>query len=263
MELFTPIYNPNADIIHISLVPLTKCNFRCHYCYMSDSGYNISHNTKILESIFKKLNEIPKLELSILGGEPSLIKDLNRYIEMLEPREFLSVMVYSNGSNLNLLDINCDLNLSYHTDYHSQNYLNNFKKIISHRQNLKHELEVSIVKAESNSQIIQEVLNELKNPKVRFIISRDFSGDLDPQDLPVPHFLNSKLLSGEKSLEILKVKPKLCKLNQFVIFPDGNTMLNCLDIPLGNFENVDFSPRLTKCLKSKCVECFWNVPRYF
>ena len=70
---------------------------------MKDWGYEQPLSKDILSQTLKILNQIPKLELDFLGGEPTLYDGLTEFVDSLENREYLSCMVFSNGSKPEVL----------------------------------------------------------------------------------------------------------------------------------------------------------------
>ena len=83
-----------------------KCNFRCPSCffrrYLGEEQVEFSEYKKyILERLEERLEKI-----NILGGEPTLHKDLSEMIEFNKSLG-LSTNIYSNGARIE--ELNCDL----------------------------------------------------------------------------------------------------------------------------------------------------------
>lgn len=78
-NLIYPSYNKNIDYIELDLYISSHCNYRCSYCFLQD--YSIKFN----EYNFNKQIEFLaaqkyKIKCDILGGEPSIIKNLCKYV---------------------------------------------------------------------------------------------------------------------------------------------------------------------------------------
>ena len=88
-----------------AIVFLGKCNFKCHFCYNIDLVKN-----------YKKLPDIPEKKVldflstrkglldgvAITGGEPTLYKDLPKFMKKIRDLDFL-VMLETNGSDPKML----------------------------------------------------------------------------------------------------------------------------------------------------------------
>lgn len=83
-----------------------RCNMKCKACfYAHNIGKEEISFEKYRKKLLKYMHQIDKVIL--LGGEPTLYKDINRVI-YLNTRLDLKTTVYTNGSNIKILE-NSDL----------------------------------------------------------------------------------------------------------------------------------------------------------
>ncbi len=78
---------------------LTKCNLSCTHCYINETQHGT--NTLDIETIRAWLDifskEAPQTNLIVLGGEPTLHKDLNLVIKHANQLKFKSITIDTNG----------------------------------------------------------------------------------------------------------------------------------------------------------------------
>lgn len=93
----------------LTIVPTDKCNFKCLYCYQSDTYHNMSND--VATSIVKMINKnksLKKLHISWFGGEPlcnkqlviSLMEDINKIC-----KEKGIILISDMTTNASLLDL--------------------------------------------------------------------------------------------------------------------------------------------------------------
>lgn len=98
--------NQPANFVKISYSPTDVCNYKCRYCFPgSNAGlYRWPQNYKQLVENFSHLfdfyksNGKDRIELQILGGEPTLWPDLANFIKELKSRHDFVATVQTNGS---------------------------------------------------------------------------------------------------------------------------------------------------------------------
>lgn len=109
------------ELITISWAITTKCNYNCYYCYARYDYNNQSFDMKdtLVSTILSKLKALSKtnpLRLVLLGGEPTLNKDIFHICkELLGFCKY--IIVVTNGSNvekLKELPSEITLMVSYH-----------------------------------------------------------------------------------------------------------------------------------------------------
>lgn len=93
----------------LTIIPTDRCNFRCLYCYQSETYHNMSEDVaKSIVKMIKNNKNLRKLHISWFGGEPlcnkdlviSLMKDINTVC-----REKGIVLIGDMTTNASLLDI--------------------------------------------------------------------------------------------------------------------------------------------------------------
>lgn len=93
----------------LTIIPTDRCNFRCLYCYQTDTYHDMSEKTaESIVKMIKKNKSLKKLHISWFGGEPlcnkklviSLMKDINEVC-----RKKSIVLVGDMTTNASLLDI--------------------------------------------------------------------------------------------------------------------------------------------------------------
>ena len=122
------------DQIILDWFPYMKCNYRCSYC----SSYN--KNSDFSLELFEKFYDYLKLQnhnilLKILGGEPSLIPNINYILNKLSSLN-IDIVMFTNGSRHIVTPKNISLNISIHYEYISEAYINNIINLIK-KQNQK------------------------------------------------------------------------------------------------------------------------------
>lgn len=117
-----------SDVLEVRWCPNNVCNFNCRYCFPNSHDGDFK-SPKDLELIIKNFNHFlkqykeklgkTKVHLKILGGEPTLWKDLAEFIAGIKKENDVYVSVVSNGSRTlrwwkeygHLID---NVTLSYH-----------------------------------------------------------------------------------------------------------------------------------------------------
>lgn len=93
----TVAFSPNAVNLFFHL--LTRCNLKCRHCYINPDQHG--RTTLSFETIRRWLEAFkarsPETNLVLLGGEPTLHKDLSRVIRLARKMKFGSVTVDTNG----------------------------------------------------------------------------------------------------------------------------------------------------------------------
>ena len=122
------ISTQHPNILAIRWDPNNVCNYKCEYCWPgSNTGeYSSPENLDLMVKNFTHLvNQYKiklgktKIHLSLGGGEPTLWKELESFIELIKKENNIYVSLISNGSRTlrwwkdhgNLID---DVHLSYH-----------------------------------------------------------------------------------------------------------------------------------------------------
>lgn len=95
------------DILNVVYMVSNVCNFKCNYCFdgsnegthrFKEDWNNVADNLIHLLDYYKQHSIKKKFEISLLGGEPTLWKNLPEFCEKLKLKHNVSIMIVSNGS---------------------------------------------------------------------------------------------------------------------------------------------------------------------
>jgi MoaA/NifB/PqqE/SkfB family radical SAM enzyme len=100
------VSNQPSNFVKISYSPTDVCNYKCRYCFPgSNAGrYSWPKDLKLVVDNFSHLFDQyiksgkDQIELQILGGEPTLWPELDKFISQLKDRYNFIASVQSNGS---------------------------------------------------------------------------------------------------------------------------------------------------------------------
>jgi len=168
-------------IMKIGIDLTYKCNFQCSYCCAKkemDDTANINNDFSIANIIFlkKKLVKIIEInpditiKLEILGGEPTLNKNINFLFKTIIPvlNNSSYIEVSTNGSKLINIDTKwithskIQFLISYHAEFMSTSYfINIFKKYPSLIPNI-------MLPANNTLPKILNLINKLKNNGIKY-----------------------------------------------------------------------------------------------
>ncbi|MDP2908422.1 MAG: anaerobic ribonucleoside-triphosphate reductase activating protein [Nanoarchaeota archaeon] len=168
-----------------SVIFLSGCNFRCGYCH--NPGLVIDDGSQdILEDyVINKLEERKGLvdSVCITGGEPTLHKDLPRFIKRIKDRK-LKVKLDTNGSNPEMLKHLIDNKL---LDFIAMDIKNVFEKY--------------------EQTINTKVNNDLLKESIKAVIRSGLEHEFRTTVLPKLH----------KKEDILKIAKSLAGANKYVL----------------------------------------------
>ena len=130
-------YDGISDKIVFELDTINKCNFNCVYCEKQNNSWNPNRDKKewnktnnIMQYVDFFKNFPYDFRIHLLGGEPTLHKDLEKFIEALPDKD---IKLFSNGSNIKrLIKLskykNLSLTISIHPEEYTKDYFNDFIK---------------------------------------------------------------------------------------------------------------------------------------
>lgn len=219
-DIYTELYDKaieNNKLLNVNIELLTKCNWRCVYCYIPKHN-NKGMDKNIIFNIFKQLREMGVFEITLTGGEIFLRNDIIDII--LKAREMgFNLYLYTNVSLLNeriikklssmyISRISCTI-FSLDKDIHDSitgvkgSLYNSLKNInLLKKYNIPLELKVPITKLNNSS--YKEIENFCKKNdfyyKVSFEVFPKSNGDKSPCNI---------MLSGEKLNEVILYVDKL------------------------------------------------------
>ncbi len=118
----------NSNILEVRWNPNNVCNYKCWYCWPS-SNYGDHLSPKNLDLIINNFNHLvekyktnlgkTKIHLKMAGGEPTLWKDLAKFIREVKKENDIYFSLISNGSRtLRWWKENGDLIDNAHLTYH-------------------------------------------------------------------------------------------------------------------------------------------------
>jgi organic radical activating enzyme len=95
------------DVLNVVFMISNVCNYKCSYCF--DNNHEGTHRFKedwelVADNLihlfdhYRKVSPKRRFEISLLGGEPTLWKNLSEFCEKLKQRSDTSIMLISNGS---------------------------------------------------------------------------------------------------------------------------------------------------------------------
>ncbi len=116
--LFGPVPSRRLGLsLGINIIPHKVCNFNCVYCEVGRttslindrrSFYNPEDIEKDFKENYEKMGKFDFITFSG-SGEPTLNKDIGRFIRYVKSFNLAKIAVLTNGSLLNLADVQEDL----------------------------------------------------------------------------------------------------------------------------------------------------------
>lgn len=244
----------NLNELNINIDVTNKCNYNCYYCYAKNDVYKSDFNKVSLErhdvdTLVRAISMIDKYDVNIhiIGGEPTLFKHLNYFIDKLDNLDNVkNINILTNGS----IDINLfkkSDKLIYTFTYHPTEIKNEIK-FISNILKCK-EYNVEFVMIKGHEQKVLNFINKYRkmlrkeNINSTFLCTNfgnpilvkdgeDFSNvdiDLNGEILSSYYIINNKLN---------KFKNWKCYINTFRIDVYGNIRRFCTDLNSKNVPNV-------------------------
>lgn len=129
-------YTISLEVTHI-------CNFNCWYCYDKKNKLSLKHLClekfiPLFETFLLNIEPHKKIDIIIIGGEPTLYKFLNQLLIFLENNiQVRKIIFYSNGHKHEILqEISCFKKIHFIISIHYKEiknkdlYIENLKKIM-------------------------------------------------------------------------------------------------------------------------------------
>ena len=174
--------------MNILIFVVDKCNYKCEYCYnrfprtLKSADLNLF--SKFIKDIKVKTNR--KLNISLIGGEPTLNSNIHSFIENVKELENVTVELLTNLSQPLEYYIKCLKNdvkiaASWHSNQKDKNNLDYVKKImeIPYEYYEKNMIEVRIMFEYENWSSSDMVYNLLFNNCHSFYRHSRFCRDAD------------------------------------------------------------------------------------
>ena len=106
MKDIIEVKSTHDDILRIYCDFSNVCNYNCWYCFPeSNTGTHpwpdvdvIKENIVTLVNFYNKSDLINKVELHLLGGEPTLWKDLGKFVTYVKENADCAIKILTNGS---------------------------------------------------------------------------------------------------------------------------------------------------------------------
>lgn len=262
-------YTTNVKGLIVDLYVNGNCNFNCEYCATKSLDWNrfkpmtFDKAKYIIDCISQsKYNVI----LCILGGEPTLNKDLNKIIDYANSKsQIKEIELYTNGStNLSKIHIDkCRVVISIHPYMYSK-----FRdKILSNISLLNKDK--LLVKIMNENIDVQNIINDLNNiENVNYIVSYitnvddSFRSSVNKIDKKVIR-VDDDLITYDEYIKNYFILPKgyfyRCFMDSISIFENGDVLKYCEPDNVTPYKgNVFDNPNCIRDFKiefQKCTRC--------
>ena len=262
--ILDPSYTTKIKGLKVDLYINSFCNFQCSYCATRSEFGNIPTISLSAAKFFIKCISLSKYDivLCLLGGEPTLHKNLNEIIEYarLFPN-IKEIELYTNGStDLSKVKISyCRTIISIHPHKYSK-----FReKIIKNIKLL--DPKKSLIKIMNEDSGFSKIMFDLDKIKRKYLISyitnNDNSFRKGEDNIHQNVILyNNKLISFYDYMKMFfKLPPTLfykCKMDSISIDSEGNVRQYCCPDYSPDFSgNLFRDPFLIKKFKIKLLKC--------
>lgn len=247
----------------VDLYLSAKCNYDCWYCYLKH--YNYNDKTYLNLNQYKRIIDLIrlskyKINLCLLGGEPTLYKDLQKLIDYSQQIGIEQIEIFTNGTqNLSKYKLynNSRFVISIHAVYFNKNkdiIIKNLNYLKSN--NINYQLKIMMDK---NYNDFLSIYNQLKqfNPIADYIHLKNDIFDIGDKQLEIEnkkvYYYNDKQYSF---YDILKNKynksDKLyCFQNEVSIRNNGLIEPFCANYT----DNINTNPLFFKNYKFKFRKC--------
>lgn len=106
MKRIIEVKSTHTDVLRIYCDFSNVCNYKCWYCFPnSNTGTHpwpdvniIKENIVALVNFYNKSDLINRVELHLLGGEPTLWKELGTFVKYVNENSDCSIKILTNGS---------------------------------------------------------------------------------------------------------------------------------------------------------------------
>ena len=262
MKLLLPYNKKDYNYLKITYYVNTECNFRCSYCHRQSENYDTKFNQNQFDTIYSQLQEIKvPFDIELLGGEVTLIPNLSELVNKLN-KIAQNVSITSNGKLYkNLMDLNCELLITLHTEYITESYLSNIKKLIEYRLSKGLNIDFTTVQTSQNYEIVEKLKNFLKpymnrGPEFDILYNEYEKIGTKFQDKTY-HIFDT--ITKESKITGIPVdrnfNGRLCFRNNIHI--KGNNFYYVCDYsPIDSIDKLSLhTPKLHKCEYKKCKVC--------
>jgi len=213
---FEPLKSSN--LINYSLFILTICNLKCNYCYARKiKKWNQILPLNEIKSILKHLKNSPNFSITLLGGEPTLHKDLNSILNLLIEMDNCEVIeLYTNGMIYRELPKSNKIKLFMSFHGMKMNLFVNYY----YRYRYKNDFDVCICVPDVHSEIMPFIINNKIEHHIQMIVGdsvkSNFNSNLDTDLFK----LNDEIVTLD-AVKDISFKGMFCKMRYFLLQKDG------------------------------------------
>ena len=262
MKLLLPYDKFDYNYLKITYYLNTECNFRCSYCHRQAENYNSKFNQEQFDIVYTQLQRLKApFDIELLGGEVSLISNLSTLVDSLN-KIAQNVSITSNGKLYErLLDLNCELLITLHTEYITEAYLDNIKELIEYRLSKNLNIDFTTVLTSQNSEIIErlkEFLEPYYSRGVEFDILYNEYENLGVKSQDKEYHIFDTISKTSEKFKLpadRNFNGKLCFRNNIFI-KDNHFYYTCNYKPIDIIQKLSqHSPELHKCEYKGCKVC--------
>jgi len=212
----------------VTLYLTFRCNFKCSYCCSLSNSKRYHQDIK-LDDAFKVIDRIRDFEkpvvLTLLGGEPTLYKDLYKIINYAEAVDNIKVIeLYTNGSKEIKLSPKLIPVISIH---HNPKFYDIIYKNMMHIKNHKHRIKLMMDKDYdfpydlSGFNCFAWYIEDTKKD-----VFNIYPKKTDIEDRKVVEY-KGKMISMRNYLKYFRKDHRLCYPREIEIFPDLTAVSCC------------------------------------
>lgn len=263
MKKIISSYVENLDNeLMIELFITDRCNFKCYYCTSkfdneNHGNININDAIKFIDCISKSRYDST---VSIVGGEPTLHKDLNQIL-LCCYKNVKKVELYTNGST-DLRKVRCDLCKTI-ISIHPYIFFRFKKQILNNLNYLKSNKYQYQIKLMVENLDLTEIINEISKISEfypYFIVDESHRKFIIPEN---SEFIDRKFICFGNGMISIKTyikkyqltkKPMYCLNNALAIYQTGNVYNYCNSYR-SNLNKDKYAIKKYEIALKKCYLC--------
>lgn len=232
MSLIQKFIGPDqiSNEIVFEIDTINKCNFNCTYCEMQKNGWNPNNNridwgkTQNILDLIPFFNKFPyPYKIHLLGGEPTLHKDLISFLQFIDNNDNKKIKIFSNGSNFKKISKisklnkkHIDLTISIHLDEFTDEHLN--KYLINELNGFKNiKFLIILYNLEKYKERIEYLISTLINYfPVEWYPAFDENGyyKLNEKEFQIWEELDNKFQNNNIKLNLIKISHRELYINR-------------------------------------------------
>ncbi len=285
----------------ISIYFNLNCNLNCSYCYVEHMNESMTYENMLvlLENINKHKTN---LNIQILGGEPTLYKHIEYFVNNIDKRHSLNFI--TNGIKASTLDLKLDqyqssIMISIHYEYINEEYFQNIKKTILKYKDSTVLISINIPDKEILLEREEEILVFIDrlvqiDPNVKYSTNNIM---IDNENLNTPYelfidkvlkivpekslnILNQQFLINKEEASIVQVSAKyrelnedrrfknkaICEMGFMEVYPNLDLKYLCINESICTAKNfrIPDNPKKIICPMRSCnYHCYSNNTKWF